>query len=102
MPGRPDPVILERGSPERLFLERLRDEAHRFAIHYHRRRRENVRLLLEEVPGIGPQKRLLLLDAFGGSLERIRDADREQLLALAGMTPELAEAVQRHLQEQLP
>ncbi len=97
LPGRDEPVILERGSPERLFLERVRDEAHRFALAHHRRRRENVRLVLEEVPGVGPAKRKLLLDHCGGDLRALAAADPAALEALPGMTPALVEAVQRHL-----
>jgi len=102
IPDRKEPIVLERGSPERLFLQRIRDEAHRFAITYHRRRRENVRLILEEVPGIGPRKRARLLDAFGGDLRRLRDADPAELAALPGMNAGLAARVQRHLHRVLP
>ena len=99
LPGRPDPVVLERGSPERLFLERIRDEAHRFAISYHRRRRENVRLVLEEVPGIGPARRKLLLDHCQGDLPALASQPTEALAALPGMTADLAQAVQDHLRK---
>lgn len=102
LPGRSDPILLQRGSPERQFLERLRDEAHRFAIGYHRNRRENLRLVLEQVPGIGPAKRKVLLDHCRGDLGRLRDAMAEDLLLLPGMTLPLVEALQAHLREVLP
>ena len=102
LPDRDGPLILERGSPERLFFERLRDEAHRFAIGYHRRRRENLRLVLEEVPGIGPAKRSRLLDHCAGDLGRLRDAEPEELTALPGIDLALVEALQRHLRDVLP
>lgn len=101
VPGRSQAVILERGSPERLFLERIRDEAHRFAVSYHRRKRENLRLVLEQVPGVGPKRRKLLLKTYA-SLAAIRDADRHELAALPSMNWELAEAVQEHLLRVLP
>jgi len=101
LPGREAAVILERGSPERLFLERIRDEAHRFAISYHRRRRENVRLVLEEVPGVGPAKRKQLLDHCRGDLRALAAAPTAELAALPGMTQALAEAVQDHLRRSL-
>jgi len=102
LPDRDVPLILERGSPERLFFERLRDEAHRFAIGYHRRRRENLRLLLEQVPGIGPAKRARLLDHCRGDLGRLRDADPAELAALPGVDAALVDALQRHLRDVLP
>lgn len=102
LPGVDHPCILEPASPERLFFERLRDEAHRFAIGYHRRRRENLRLVLEEVPGIGPAKRKTLLDAFAGDLGRLRDAPAVEVAELDGLTLDLAALVQEHLRRVLP
>ena len=95
-------MILEPRTPERLFFERIRDEAHRFAITHHRRRRENLRLVLEQVPGIGPARRSALLDWCEGDLRRLRDGDREELLALPGMTADLIDSLQAHLFEVLP
>lgn len=101
LPGESGPIPLAEGSDERLFLERLRDEAHRFAVFYHRRRRENVRLLLEEVPGIGPARRKTLLNRYR-STDAIRDADPVELAGLTGIGPDLAEAVQEHLRRRMP
>jgi excinuclease ABC subunit C len=102
LPGRAEPVVLERGTPERLFLERIRDEAHRFAIGHHRRRRENLRLVLERVPGIGPKRRTVLLDWCTGDLAKLRDADPRALAELPGMHWELIEPLQEHLRRVLP
>ncbi len=102
LPGRAEPVVLERGSAERRFLERLRDEAHRFAIGLHRRRRENLRLVLEQVPGIGPKRRQRLLDHCAGRLERLRDASAEELATVGGMGVEVAERLREHLRTLLP
>lgn len=102
IPQREQPVILERASPERLFCERIRDEAHRFAIGYHRSRRENLRLVLEQITGIGISKRKLLLDHCAGDLGNLRDAPLAELTALPGITLEIATALQAHLQRILP
>ncbi|MDP7062633.1 MAG: excinuclease ABC subunit UvrC [Planctomycetota bacterium] len=101
-PGREQAIILERGSPERLFCERIRDEAHRFAIGYHRSRRENLRLVLEQVTGIGASKRKTLLDFCAGDLGKLRDAAPEELTALPGVTSDLANALQEHLKRLMP
>ncbi len=102
LPNRKTPFLLEPGSAERLFLERIRDEAHRFALAYHRNRRENVRLVLEEVPGVGPARRKTLLDFVQGKLDRLRDTETQELAALPGMNLLLAERVQNHLRQVLP
>lgn len=102
LPGRSEPFILEPQSPERLFFERIRDEAHRFAITHHRKRRENLRLVLEQIPGIGPAKRGTLLDWCEGDLAKLRDAPREILLELPGMSSDLIDSLQVHLFEVLP
>jgi excinuclease ABC subunit C len=79
-------------------LQYLRDEAHRFAISFHRRRRGSLTLrsALADVPGIGPQRQRLLLRHFG-SLKKIRDATVEELQAVPGMTAKAAVAVVAHL-----
>jgi excinuclease ABC subunit C len=102
IPGRPDAIILEPRTPERLFFERIRDEAHRFAITHHRNRRENLRLVLEQIPGIGPARRKALLDWCAGDLSKLRDAPREILLEMPGMTADLIDSLQSHLYEVLP
>jgi excinuclease ABC subunit C len=97
IPDREGPIILEPRSPERLFFERIRDEAHRFAITHHRKRRENLRLVLEQIPGIGPAKRKVLLDWCEGDLRKLRQAPREMLLELPGMSADLIDSLQIHL-----
>lgn len=78
-------------------LQHLRDEAHRFAVTFHRRRRGNLTLrsALGDVPGIGPQRQRLLLRHFG-SLKKIRDATVADLAAVSGMTAKAAAAVFAH------
>jgi excinuclease ABC subunit C len=98
-PGRPQPVWLERGSPGLHLVQRVRDEAHRFAITYHRnlRRKEQTRSKLDDVPGIGPTRRKALLTYFGGDLDRIREASLDELLAVPGMNQRAAKAVKEKL-----
>ncbi len=98
VPGRKNPIILKQNSSALFLLQRVRDEAHRFAISYHRRLRAKERLSssLDTIPGIGPSRRKALLRHFG-SLKRVRAAHREELAAVPGITPDLAEAIARHL-----
>jgi excinuclease ABC subunit C len=85
-------VRLPPGSEGLYLLQRIRDEAHRFAITYHRkvRRKQTVTSLLDEVPGIGPKRRTALLKHFG-SLDAIRAASVEELAAVPSMTRKVAE-----------
>ena len=98
VPGRSDPILLPRDSEALYLLQRVRDEAHRFAIGYHRRLRERRGLAstLDEIPGIGPKRRQALLKHFG-SLEAIREASIEQLAAVKGMSREAAVKVKEQL-----
>jgi excinuclease ABC subunit C len=98
-PGRSDPLWLKRGSPALHLVQRIRDEAHRFAITYHRnlRSKEQVFSKLDEVPGVGPARRKALLTYFGGDVERIRNASMDELLAVPGMNRRTAERVKEHL-----
>jgi excinuclease ABC subunit C len=94
LPGRANPVLLPPGSRSMLLLQKVRDEAHRFAIEFQRslRQRSNLRSVLEEVPGIGPRKRRALLRHLG-SLRAVRAASPEQLRAVPGVSARDAEAV---------
>jgi excinuclease ABC subunit C len=85
LPGRRRPLLLEPNHPVRLLLQRLRDEAHRFAVTRHRRRRSARRLAtqLVAVPGIGPQRARRLLTRFG-SVDGVRTADLQALEAVVG------------------
>ena len=96
-PGRKNPVVLRRGSAALFMLERLRDEAHRFAITYHRklRAKTSLRSELDHIPGIGPARRKLLLKYFG-SVKKIRACSMEQLEAVPGLPASCAAAVYAH------
>ena len=87
IPRRKEPVILPRSSPGLQLLQRLRDEAHRFAISYYARvhRRQTFTSALDGIPGIGPKRKRALLRQFG-SIQRIREASVDELVAATGMT----------------
>jgi len=94
VPGRPEPLLLPRDSEGLFVLQRIRDEAHRFAVSYHRNLRDANTIVseLEAVPGIGPKRRRALIKHFG-SVEAIREASAEELAAVPGMTQQAAEQV---------
>ena len=94
LPAEPDPVILSRTSEGLYLLQRVRDEAHRFAITYHRQRRSKgmTRSALDAVPGLGPARRAALLKHFG-SVRKLRAADVDEIAALPGFGPRTAAAV---------
>lgn len=89
-----DPVILPRYSPALHLVQRIRDEAHRFAITYHRnlRRKRNLQSVLDQIEGIGPKRRQALWQEIG-SLEKIKAASLEELAAVPGMNHSAALAV---------
>ncbi|MDR0626748.1 MAG: excinuclease ABC subunit UvrC [Bifidobacteriaceae bacterium] len=93
-PGDPFPVILPRGSEGLFLLQRVRDEAHRFAIAGHRKRRSKAmtRSALEAVPGLGPAKRKALLSRFG-SVKRIKAASPAEFADAKGIGPKLAQKI---------
>jgi excinuclease ABC subunit C len=94
LPGESDPVVLPRTSEALYLLQRVRDEAHRFAITYHRQKRSTTMLvsLLDDVPGLGETRRKALMKQFG-SLKRLRAATVEELMAVPGIGRRTAEAV---------
>ena len=94
LPQQKKPVLFHENSPSRFLLQRIRDEAHRFAISYHRKLRgkKTLESPLELIPGIGKKRRLILLKKFG-SLENIQKASLEELLILPGITQLLAERI---------
>jgi excinuclease ABC subunit C len=94
LPGQEDPVILPRSSEALFLLQRLRDEAHRFAITHHRSRRSKsmVESALDDVPGLGEVRRRALLKRFG-SLRKIRAAAVEDIAAVPGIGTRTAEAI---------
>jgi excinuclease ABC subunit C len=99
LPDRPEPVLLPTTSPALYLVQRLRDEAHRFAITYHRklRARASVRSAFDDLPGIGPRRRALLLRTFG-SVKRIREAPIEQIASIPGIGPALAAKIKAGLE----
>ncbi len=99
LPQRRDPIYLRRGSQALYMVQRIRDEAHRFAITYHRalRRKGQTATALDSVPGIGPTRRKALLQYFSGDLEKIRQATVDELLTVPGMNRKAAESVKEHL-----
>jgi excinuclease ABC subunit C len=99
LPGKPRPIQLPSKSQGLYLLQRVRDEAHRFAISSHRKRRtkEGLASRLEAIQGIGPAKRKALLNHFG-SIERIKKATIAELSAVQGITLNLANAIKDHLE----
>ena len=93
-PGRKDSVILPRHSQGLFLLQRIRDEAHRFAITAHRKARGKVGVAsrLDAIPGIGPARRKALLEKFG-DIEGIRQATLEDLITITGINEEIARAI---------
>ena len=100
LPGRKNPVNLRQGSPALFMLERLRDEAHRFAITHHRKLRRSSTLgsVLEEIAGVGEKRRKALLKHFG-SLKAIQAASLDELRAMPGLPAGLAERLYAAFQE---
>ncbi|MCF6159340.1 MAG: excinuclease ABC subunit UvrC [wastewater metagenome] len=97
VPYQSDPIKLNPSSPELLFLDKVRDEAHRFAIAYHRklRAREYFKSSLDGIPGIGAARKRALIKCFG-SIEGIRNATVEQLIGTSRLPVKLAHTVYNH------
>lgn len=97
-PDKPAPYSLSRRSEALKLLQRLRDEAHRFALTYHRklRKKETLRTRLEEIPGVGPARVRTLLNAFG-SPSAVAQANERQLASLQGISPALASRIIEHM-----
>jgi excinuclease ABC subunit C len=98
LPGRKNPVVLKANSSALFLLQRVRDEAHRFANTYHQKLRARVRLAspLDAIPGIGPRRRRALLRRFG-SLRRVGEASAEELATVPGITLSLAAQIKAEL-----
>ncbi|MHB8757246.1 MAG: excinuclease ABC subunit UvrC [Bacillota bacterium] len=96
--GRSAPVILARGSEALFLVQRIRDEAHRFAIGYHRlvRKKRTLKSALDEIPGIGPRRRTMLLRRFG-SVAGLRRATLDEIKAVEGLPVPLAETIYARL-----
>ncbi len=99
VPGQKEPIALPRNSPSLHLLQRIRDEAHRFAITHHRKRRgkDATKSVLDDVPGIGEARRNALLKHFG-SLQKIRAASVEEIALAPGMNRAAAEKLQTYLE----
>ncbi|MEX2184207.1 MAG: excinuclease ABC subunit UvrC [Chloroflexota bacterium] len=99
LPGRRDPVVLPPTSSALYLVQRLRDEAHRFAITYHRslRDRRTVRSAFDDLPGVGPKRKRELLKVFG-SVKRVREAPVEQIAAVPGIGRALAARIKATLE----
>lgn len=98
VPDEDEPVVLPRNSEALYLVQRIRDEAHRFAITYHRqiRGKSSIQSALDTIPGIGPKRKKALLKKFG-SVKQIREADVEEIAATVGFTRALAEKVKAEL-----
>ncbi|MDX9971438.1 MAG: excinuclease ABC subunit UvrC, partial [FCB group bacterium] len=98
IPGRMNPIILPQNSAVVHLLARVRDEAHRFAITYHRKRRSaaTLRSPLTGIPGVGPKRAKALLTTFG-SLAKVRIASKEEIASVPGFNEKLAETIMQHL-----
>jgi len=98
IPGKKRSILLPRKTEGLYLVQRIRDEAHRFAITAHRKRRTKLGMAsqLDAIPGIGPSRRKALLQHFG-SIEAIRQATEEEIASAPKMNPNLAEAVKEHL-----
>lgn len=100
LPGRAEPVRIPRGTEALYLLQQIRDEAHRFAVTYHRKRRDKrmTRSALDGIPGLGEARRKKLLKHFG-SVKRIRAATTDELHAVPGLPAAVADAVHTALHE---
>ena len=100
LPGEDSPVIMPRSSEGLYLLQRVRDEAHRFAITYHRAKRTAAQRAsqLDNLPGLGPARKQALLRHFG-SIKRLKEADAGQIAEVEGFGPRLAQVVAQALRE---
>ena len=98
IPQKSEPIVLAKSSPGLQLLQRLRDEAHRFALGYHQRirKREIFASALDTIPGIGPKRKRALLRQFG-SVKAMREATVEELAAARGITQSLARKIKKYL-----
>ena len=98
VPGKSEPIVLREDNPTLHMIQRLRDEAHRFAITYHRRLRQKSlsASVLDEIPNLGPKRKQALLRHFG-SIEAIRAASLDGLLSVKGIPRSVAENIRKHL-----
>jgi excinuclease ABC subunit C len=100
VPWADEPVVLPAGAPSLYLVKRLRDEAHRFAIEYHRtlRGKAMTASVLDDIPGVGPKRRKALVKAFG-SVKRLRTATVEEIAAVPGVPRAVAEEIVAVMQQ---
>lgn len=100
LPGRPEPIRLPRNDEGLHLLQRIRDEAHRFAVTYHRslRDKRTTRSTLDKIKGIGPKRKKALLSRFG-SVKKIKEATLEELISVEGITENIARSILQQLEE---
>jgi excinuclease ABC subunit C len=98
LPGVEDPIVLPHETPELQVLQRIRDEAHRFAITHHRIRRDKAMTesIMDDLPGIGPARKRALLKHFG-SPDAVLGASREELERVPGFPQKVARDLYAHL-----
>ena len=98
VPGFPVPIVLDRSSPALQLLQRIRDEAHRVALRYHRRKRDarSMETIFEGLPGVGPVRRRAIIRHFG-SVERFLDASQEELEGVPGLPQKTARTLYAQL-----
>lgn len=98
LPGRSDPIVLPATSAALYMVQRLRDEAHRFAVTYHRKVRAaaQTRSALDDLPGVGPARKRALLRVFG-STKALRQASADEIAAVPGISRGLADRIREHL-----
>ncbi|HEX6511704.1 MAG TPA: helix-hairpin-helix domain-containing protein, partial [Chloroflexota bacterium] len=102
LPGNPEPIVLPATSQGLYLVQRIRDEAHRFAITYHRnvRAKTSISSQLDEIPGIGPRRKKDLLKRFG-SVRGIRQASLEDIADTPGFSAKLAELLKEYLPDEV-
>jgi excinuclease ABC subunit C len=98
LPGEPEPLRLDHHSPELQLLQRVRDEAHRFAVEFHRSRRDRsmTRSILDDLPGVGPARKRKILQHFG-SPERFLEAGREEVESVPGLPGKVAREIHAYV-----
>ena len=98
VPQDPEPIVLPRTSQALFLVQRARDEAHRFAVTFHRQRRSksSVASAMDDVPGIGPKRRRMLLRRFG-SVKGVKEAELDDIAAVPGMTVKVARRLKEYL-----
>ena len=98
LPGQSDPLVLRDRDPALHLIQRIRDEAHRFAVAYHRtlRARTITESILDQIPSVGARRKQWLIQHFG-SVEKIREATIDELRSVQGINQKIAEDIKRFL-----